>query len=64
MYDSCMNQTNGLQLAICENVTGEFEDEPIFDEELQRFVSLSVFVLFGLIGIAGLVGNALVVLGK
>lgn len=37
---------------------------PLFDEDMERIISISVFVLFGIIGVAGLVGNALVVLGK
>jgi hypothetical protein len=64
MYESCINGTNGMILSICDNITIEDEEEPIFDEELQRFVSLTVFILFGLIGMIGLVGNALVVLGE
>lgn len=39
------------------------EDE-IFSEDWERTVSISVFILFGLIFIAGLIGNGLVVLGK
>lgn len=63
MYPSCVNITEDLRsLSLCEqNIT----DEPqIFDEELERIVSVSVFILFGLIGIAGLLGNGLVVIGK
>lgn len=41
-----------------------FTVAPLFDEDLERIISISVFVLFGIIGVAGLVGNALVVLGK
>jgi len=45
-----------------------FEEQEIDDssyfEEATRFVSISVFILFGLIGIAGFVGNGLVVVGK
>lgn len=39
-------------------------DTYVFDHELQCVVSKTVFVLFSLIGIAGLIGNALVVLGE
>jgi hypothetical protein len=35
------------------------EDEEIFSEDWQRTVSISVFILFGLIFIAGLIGNGL-----
>ena len=39
-------------------------DDEIFSEDWERTVSISVFILFGLIFIAGLIGNGLVVLGK
>lgn len=38
-------------------------DDEIFSEDWERTVSISVFILFGLIFIAGLIGNGLVVLG-
>lgn len=34
------------------------------NDDLERFVSMSVFILFSLIGIAGLVGNGLVTFGE
>ena len=60
MFDICLNQSREKNLTGCANAT---EDLAIFDKDLQIFVSILVFVLFGVIGIAGLVGNALVVLG-
>lgn len=39
-------------------------DDEIFSEDWERTVSISVFILFGLIFIAGLIGNGLVVLGE
>lgn len=36
----------------------------IFSEDWERTVSISVFILFGLIFIAGLIGNGLVVTGE
>lgn len=67
MYPSCVNLTEDLRsMSLCEQVQNITDsDEPqIFDEELERIVSVSVFILFGLIGIAGLLGNGLVVVGK
>lgn len=52
---------------VCGNFTYNFYHENetyTFDHELECTVSRTVFVLFSFIGIAGLVGNALVVLGK
>jgi hypothetical protein len=37
-------------------------DQPIFDEDLEKLVSMTVFLLFGFIFVAGLIGNALVVI--
>lgn len=34
------------------------------NEDLERFVSITVFILFSFIFIAGLIGNGLVVMGK
>lgn len=52
---------------VCTNITYNFHWENqtyAFDHELECTVSKTVFVLFSLIGLAGLVGNALVVLGE
>lgn len=65
MYSSCVNITEDLpSLSLCEQVKNITDEPQIFDEELERIVSVSVFILFGLIGIAGLLGNGLVVIGK
>lgn len=68
MYPSCENLTESAQeLSFCDpnrlNRTVDLE-EPLFDEDLERMVSLTVFVLFGFIFVAGLIGNALVVIGE
>lgn len=68
MYPSCENLTDSArELSICDpnklNET-ELDDLPLFDEDLERMVSLTVFVLFGFIFVAGLIGNALVVIGE
>lgn len=68
MYPSCENLTDSArELSICDpsrlNDT-ELDDLPLFDEDLERMVSLTVFVLFGFIFVAGLIGNALVVIGE
>lgn len=52
---------------VCSNFTYNFHwnnETFVFDHELECTVSRTVFVLFSFIGIAGLVGNALVVLGE
>lgn len=52
---------------ICRNFTHTFlhgNETYLFDHELECTVSKTVFVLFTFIGIAGLLGNAMVVLGK
>lgn len=65
MYPSCVNITEDLRsLSLCEQLQNITDEPQIFDEELERIVSVSVFILFGLIGIAGLLGNGLVVVGK
>jgi 7 transmembrane receptor (rhodopsin family) len=67
MYASCENLTETARaLSICDP-TRQNETEPDqapFDEDLERMVSLIVFVLFGFIFVAGLIGNALVVIGE
>lgn len=69
MYPSCENLTDTRELSICStakiNETDlNFDDPPLFDEDLERIVSLTVFILFGFIFVAGLIGNALVVIGE
>lgn len=52
---------------VCNNLSHpiKWENETVFfDHELACTVSKTVFVLFSLIGVAGLIGNAMVVLGK
>lgn len=52
---------------VCGNFTHSFKWENetyVFDHELECTVSKTVFVLFTLIGLAGLFGNSLVVLGE
>lgn len=57
---ACKNSTSNSLLDKLNNT----DEEYAFDDELERVVSQTVFLLFGVIGIAGLVGNALVVLGE
>lgn len=64
-YDLCNGSVTANPEILCvENVTSG--EEVIIDSEwpLERVVSTVVPVFFGLIGLAGLLGNALVVLGK
>ena len=52
---------------VCSNHTHSFlwgNETVLFDHDLECAVSRIVFILFSFIGIAGLVGNALVVLGN
>lgn len=66
-YPSCKNFTDSArELSICDpNRLNDTElEQPLFDEDLERIVSLTVFVLFGFIFVAGLIGNALVVIGE
>lgn len=65
MYPSCENLTEAAQsLSICARINEtELDDEqPLFDEDLERIVQMTVFILFGFIFVAGLIGNALVVI--
>ena len=58
-YLNISNTTN-LTYLECFNCS----DGSSYIEDLERSVSISVFILFGIIFIAGLIGNGLVVLGK
>lgn len=62
MNISNITNTSSKSVAGCDgfNCT-EFEG---FTDDWERTVSISVFILFGLIFIAGLIGNGLVVLGE
>ena len=70
MYPSCDNLTDIVrELSICNPAKNNasdpaFDEGPIFDEDLEKIVSLTVFILFGFIFVAGLIGNALVVIGE
>lgn len=58
-YMNISNTTNTSMS--CDGVNCTIEG---FSDDWERTVSISVFILFGLIFIAGLIGNGLVVLGK
>lgn len=67
MYPSCENLTEAARaLSICNpNQLNDTDyDQPLFDEDLEKIVSMTVFLLFGFIFVAGLIGNALVVIGE
>jgi hypothetical protein len=64
MYPSCENITDSAKLSICGPQNDTEIDMPLFDEDLERIVQLTVFILFGFIFVAGLIGNALVVIGE
>lgn len=67
MYPSCENLTESARaLSICNPSQPNETDyeQPLFDEDLEKIVSMTVFLLFGFIFVAGLIGNALVVIGE
>lgn len=65
MYLACQNTTEYLEFSICNpNWTDTDEAPMLFDESTEKFVMVSVVILFGFIFVAGLIGNALVVIGK
>lgn len=54
-----------MDLDFCNpNLTDIDEGVPLFDENMEKIVTISVVILFGFIFVAGLIGNALVVIGK
>jgi hypothetical protein len=60
-YRTCLNATGNISVAFCLNETN-FDEEP-FQESLhliQKVVAVVVPLLFGLIVLVGLIGNALV----
>lgn len=66
MYPACLNITDALDINLCINTSTIDEDEmsPLFDENMEKIVSTTVVILFGFIFVAGLIGNALVVIGN
>jgi hypothetical protein len=60
-YRTCLNATGNISVAFCLNETAF--DEEAFQESLhliQKVVAVVVPLLFGLIVLVGLIGNALV----
>ncbi|KAJ9578215.1 hypothetical protein L9F63_005560 [Diploptera punctata] len=60
-YRTCLNTTNNYSLAFCLNET--YLDEEAAQQSLhliQKIVAIVVPLLFGLIVLVGLIGNALV----
>jgi len=60
-YRSCLNMTENISLAFCTNET--IVDEEASQQSLQfieKIVAIVVPLLFGLIVVVGLIGNALV----
>jgi hypothetical protein len=63
-YRTCLNTTGNISVVFCLNETAF--DEDTFQESLhliQKVVAVVVPLLFGLIVLVGLIGNALVSLG-
>jgi ABC-type uncharacterized transport system permease subunit len=61
-FNFSSNGTNSTLECLFQNCTNELEESYI--DDLERSISISVFILFGFIFIAGLIGNGLVVLGE
>ncbi|XP_021924277.1 allatostatin-A receptor-like [Zootermopsis nevadensis] len=61
-YRSCLNTTSNLSLAFCVNETVTDEPHQQSLQLIQKTVAIVVPLLFGLIVLVGLIGNALVVL--
>lgn len=66
MYPSCVNLTGSAkELDICNLIEfNETHNRPLLDENLEHIVRNTVFVLFAFIFVAGLIGNALVIIGE
>jgi hypothetical protein len=64
MYPSCVNISESHELRMCDPTKTNETETPVFDEDLEKIVSMTVFVLFGIIFVVGLIGNALVVIGE
>lgn len=64
-YDPCNgNATANPQIPCDDLINEEFTIKGESEWPLERVVSTVVPVFFGIIGLAGLLGNALVVIGK
>lgn len=59
-YRSCLNTTSNLSLAFCVNETVTDEPHQQSLQLIQKTVAIVVPLLFGLIVLVGLIGNALV----
>lgn len=62
-YDLCNGTLAGNVLLQCDELNAT---QPVIHEDwpLERVVSIIVPFFFGVIGLAGLLGNALVIIGK
>lgn len=63
MTEPYFNITNVTELPFDLHLDA-FDNGTSWNEELERFVSISVFILFSFIFFAGLIGNGLVVTGE
>lgn len=64
-YDLCNGSVTVNPLVLCHEPSSTAEPlEVDTDWPMERVVSMVVPVFFGIIGLAGLVGNALVILGE
>lgn len=62
MFPSCLNLSNAHEISLCkDDDLSTNETEAPFDENVEKIISHTVFVLFGIIFIVGLIGNLLVV---
>jgi hypothetical protein len=63
-YSLCVNATRNLSLAFCLNDTVPDEEASPSLDLIQRIVAIVVPLLFGIIVFVGLIGNALVSIGR
>jgi hypothetical protein len=59
-YSSCLNETSNFSLAFCVNDTVTDEEYRQSLYLIQKIVAIVVPLLFGIIVLVGLIGNALV----
>lgn len=60
----CNESTNATALRMCEEAALRLQLNETTEWPLERVVSIIVPVFFGIIGLIGLMGNALVILGN
>lgn len=62
-FSMCNESANATALRMCEEAALRLQINETTEWPLERVVSMVVPVFFGIIGLIGLMGNALVILG-